>query len=160
MCHPPTFQCFGLATTFCPKSRTKRSILVSRLVHFQSIFWSSYFLQKMCLWEKIGVFSDFLLDHEKFIQNPSFLCHRRMRVCAMRRMLARSLKLNMQADNHISIWSITSKMTQSSKSPVRNHQCPKILPWRIGVIGKLMILLECKNLIFKLIIRYQDNLQH
>ena len=37
---------------------------------------------------------------------------------------ARELKFGTQVKNHISWWSMMSRMTPSSKYPVRNHQCP------------------------------------
>ena len=41
-------------------------------------------------------------------------------------------KFGTQLKNHISWQSIMSIMTPSSKSPVRNHQCPLSLPWKTG----------------------------
>ena len=36
----------------------------------------------------------------------------------------RELKLGTQVKNHISWWSMMSRITPSSKTPVKNHQCP------------------------------------
>ena len=45
---------------------------------------------------------------------------------------ARELKFGTQVNYHISWWSVMSRMTPSSKTPVRNHQCPPSMTSRMG----------------------------
>ena len=49
-----------------------------------------------------------------------------------------------------------SKMTPSSKSPVRNLQCPPSMTWRWGVPDTLLFMLESRNLAHKSWITYCD----
>jgi len=43
---------------------------------------------------------------------------------------ARELKFGRQVKNHISWWSMLSKMTSSSKTPLRNNQCPPSMDFK------------------------------
>ena len=55
---------------------------------------------------------------------------------------------------------MTSKMSPSNKSQVRNHKCPPSPSWRPGILDKVKILLESWNLAYVLlIITYWDYLR-
>ena len=72
---------------------------------------------------------------------------------------ARELKFGTQVKNHISWWSMMSTMTQSSKYPVRNPQCPPSIDFKDeGVRDTLLTMLESWNLAHKSKITYHDDL--
>jgi len=73
---------------------------------------------------------------------------------------ARELKFGTQVKNHIWWQSIASKMTPSSKYPVRNHQCPPSMDLIDGVFYTLLIKLESWNLANKSRTTYDDNPCH
>ena len=71
---------------------------------------------------------------------------------------ARELKFGRQVKNHILWQSMMSRMTPSSKSPVRNLQRPSSLILRTeGVLEALLIMLESWNLVQKSRIAYHGD---
>ena len=70
----------------------------------------------------------------------------------------RELKFGTQVKNYISSWFMKSKMTQTSKTSVRNIQRPPSMTLRIEVLSKLHIMLGSWNLTHKWRITYHDGI--
>ena len=70
---------------------------------------------------------------------------------------ARELKFGTQVENHISGWSITSRMILSSKTSVRDFVILQVWLRGWGVLDALLKMLESWNLVHKSRITYQDD---